>query len=133
MIVREYLSSSDVDKKIISFILIVIVVGISCFFLGSNRHRNSTEGIISKLESLNSGLKLSLEQAEKQSIGLEGQLERSREEAHRLRNGLEGISTALSGLGTAVGEGFDNLDELDRIIGEIERRLRETGIFDNGT
>ncbi|MCH2293115.1 MAG: hypothetical protein MK439_11340, partial [SAR324 cluster bacterium] len=45
-------------------------------------------------------------------------------------DGLEGISTALSGLGTAVGEGFDNLDELDRIIGEIERRLRETGIFD---
>ena len=121
------------DKKVVSFILIVIIVGIACFFLGSNRHRNSTEGIISSLQDLNVGLKLSLEQAEKQSIGLEGQLERSREEAHRLRNGLEGISTALSGLGTAVGEGFDNLDELDRIIGEIERRLRETGIFDNGT
>ena len=121
------------DKKTILIILAVIVLVVASFFLGSNRHRNTTSGIISDLQSVNSGLKLSLGQAKEQSQGLTGELERSRAEANRLRVGLEGISTALSGIGTAVGAGFDNLDDLDRILDEIERRLEETGIFDNGT
>ena len=121
------------EKKFLRFAIlfgVVLVFSIGSFFLGSHRHRSTTSGVIRELQEVNAELTISLGQAKKQSLNLEGQLEGSRREAEELRGSLEGIADALTGASGAVGASIENLDDIERILEEIGSRLEEIGIFD---
>ena len=109
---------------------VVLVFSIGSFFLGNYRNRSISSGVIRELQEVNAELTISLGQAKKQSLNLEGQLEGSRREAEELRGSLEGIADALTGASGAVGASIENLDDIERILEEIGSRLEEIGIFD---
>ena len=121
------------EKKFLRFAVlfgVVLVFSIGSFFLGNYRNRSISSGVIRELQEVNAELTISLGQAKKQSLNLEGQLEGSRREAEELRGSLEGIADALTGASGAVGASIENLDDIERIIEEIGSRLEEIGIFD---
>ena len=121
------------EKKFLRFAIlfgVVLVFSIGSFFLGSHRHRSTTTGVNRELQEVNAELTISVGQAKKQSLELEGQLEGSRREAEELRGSLEGIADALTGASGAVGASIENLDDIERILEEIGSRLEEIGIFD---
>ena len=121
------------EKKFLRFAVlfgIVLVFSIGSFFLGNYRNRSISSGVIRELQEVNAELTISLGQAKKQSLNLEGQLEGSRREAEELRGSLEGIADALTGASGAVGASIENLDDIERILEEIGSRLEEIGIFD---
>jgi SMC interacting uncharacterized protein involved in chromosome segregation len=121
------------EKKFLRFAIlfgVVLVFSIGSFFLGNYRNRSISSGVIRELQEVNAELAISLGQAKKQSINLEGQLEGSRREAEELRGSLEGIADALTGASGAVGASIENLDDIERILEEIGSRLEEIGIFD---
>ena len=121
------------EKKFLRFAIlfgVVLVFSIGSFFLGNYRNRSISSGVIRELQEVNAELTISLGQAKKQSLNLEGQLEGSRREAEELRGSLEGIADALTGASGAVGASIENLDDIERILEEIGSRLEEIGIFD---
>ena len=121
------------EKKFLRFAIlfgVVLVFSIGSFFLGNYRNRSISSGVIRELQEVNAELTISLGQAKKQSLNLEGQLEGSRREAEELRGRLEGIADALTGASGAVGASIENLDDIERILEEIGSRLEEIGIFD---
>lgn len=121
------------EKKFLRFAIlfgVVLFFSIGSFFLGNYRNRSISSGVIRELQEVNAELAISLGQAKKQSINLEGQLEGSRREAEELRGSLEGIADALTGASGAVGASIENLDDIERILEEIGSRLEEIGIFD---
>ena len=121
------------EKKFLRFAIlfgVVLVFSIGSFFLGNYRNRSISSGVIRELQEVNAELTISLGQAKKQSLNLEGQLEGSRSEAEELRGSLEGIADALTGASGAVGASIENLDDIERILEEIGSRLEEIGIFD---
>ena len=121
------------EKKFLRFAIlfgVVLVFSIGSFFLGNYRNRSISSGVIRELQEVNAELTISLGQAKKQSINLEGQLKGSRREAEELRGSLEGIADALTGASGAVGASIENLDDIERILEEIGSRLEEIGIFD---
>ena len=121
------------EKKFLRFAIlfgVVLVFSIGSFFLGNYRNRSISSGVIRELQEVNAELTISLGQAKKQSLNLEGQVEGSRREAEELRGSLEGIADALTGASGAVGASIENLDDIERILEEIGSRLEEIGIFD---